>query len=191
MPTDFLAAHRPVLQQTLHDLESQRDVMTQELDQKIAALKQLLGDSVAPSKTTNSEVIALPSPPAPDPLPDSKPKVESVQPKSSKLVMKSASRSKTKQQKRMFDVQQLTPEFKGLDVLNAVQQVLEQSPDQVFDTPSLIKIVYGEFEDDQAEAALRSLRLRFSAAAKKGHWVQVSKDPTRFQALRKDQSAVA
>lgn len=178
MPTDFLAPHRSVLEQVLHDLQSNRDDLirqvTADIDKQIEAVNSLLGISAAPTPVQNGSEIHSPVDPATSkPSPTQAPEKESLAPAPARVTT----------EPRTFDPQHLLEEFKRLELKTAIQKLLEQHPEQTFDTSALVFKLYGEFTGEQKTKANQRIGKTASAGARRGEWRQVSQNPNFYQSL--------
>lgn len=139
---------------------------TAAIDLALQHLNSLLGDE----SISNSH----------DQLPDLEAEVQSEV--STGLVTKS--KGKQGQQKaKPFDGKVVKPEFEGLSPIDAMVQVIQQSPGQSFDAEAVIHAVYGEFDEAELPKAKRSVKITLVLGVKKGLLEKVQDHPPLFKAL--------
>ncbi len=107
-----------------------------------------------------------------------------VQPKASTDQAVTKSKGKRGQQKaKPFDGKVLRPEFEGLSPIDAMVQVIQQSPEQAFDAETVIDAVYDDFDEAELPKAKRSVKITLVLGVKKGLLEKVQDHPPMFKAL--------
>ena len=140
---------------------------TAAIDLALQHLNSLLGDE----SMSNSHGNYLPS--------------EAVmQPEASTSQLVTQPKGKRGQQKaKPFDGKVLKPEFEGLAPIDAMVQVIQQSPGQSFDAETVIRAVYDEFDEAELLKAKRSVKITLVLGVKKGLLEKVQDHPPLFKAL--------
>ena len=141
---------------------------TKAIDLALQQLNSLLGDE----STSNGHESYLPE-------------LEAVvQSKASSDQSVTKSKGKRGQQKtKPFDGKVLKPEFDGLSPIDAMVQVIQQSPEQSFDAEAVIRAVYDEFDEAELPKAKRSVKITLVLGVKKGLLEKVQDHPPLFKAL--------
>ncbi len=148
-------------------IQSAVEQATAAIDLALQHLNSLLGDE----SMSNSHGNSLPSK-----------AVMQSETSTSQLVTKS--KGKQGQQKaKPFDGKVLKPEFEGLAPIDAMVQVIQQSPEQPFDAETVIRAVYDEFDEAELLKAKRSVKITLVLGVKKGLLEKVQDHPPLFKAL--------
>ena len=87
---------------------------------------------------------------------------------------------------KLFDGKVLKPEFEGLAPIDAMVQVIQQSPEQSFDAEAVIRAVYDEVDESELPKAKRSVKITLVLGVKKGLLEKVQDHPPMFKALTGD-----
>jgi hypothetical protein len=82
-----------------------------------------------------------------------------------------------------FNGKVLKPEFAHLSPIEAMVQVINQSPEQTFGAEEIIRAVYDEFDPADLPSAKRSVKITLVGGAKKGLLERVQENPPLFKAL--------
>ena len=107
-----------------------------------------------------------------------------VQSKASTTQSVTKSKGKRGQQKaKQFDGKVIKPEFAGLSPIDAMVQVIQQSPEQAFDAETVIRAVYDDFDEAELPKAKRSVKITLVLGVKKGLLEKVQDHPPLFKAL--------
>ncbi|MCY7321993.1 MAG: hypothetical protein LH660_09410 [Phormidesmis sp. CAN_BIN36] len=97
------------------------------------------------------------------------------------------SKGKRGQQKaKPFDGKVLRPEFEELSPIDAMVQVIQQSPGRSFDAEAVIRAVYDEFDEAELPKAKRSVKITLVLGVKKGLLEKVQDHPPLFKALTEE-----
>ncbi|MGG6267094.1 hypothetical protein ACQ4M3_13085 [Leptolyngbya sp. AN03gr2] len=80
-----------------------------------------------------------------------------------------------------FNAKQLKSNFKGLGVVEAVVQLMQQNSEQVYELDDLITALYEKFDESDLSKARKTLGVTLMHAARKGTIDQVGKKPSRYK----------
>lgn len=171
------------LEQERSRLKSDRDAIIQSaveqataaIDRALQQLDLLLGDE-SENNGSGNYLLDL----------ETQPDLSKAQSKTSTPKGQSSTKSKGKGQQptaNHFNGKVLKAEFAGLTPIEAMVQVINQSPEQTFDAEEVIRTVYDEFDPADLPTAKRSVKITLVGGAKKGWLERVQENPPIFKAL--------
>ncbi|MBD1843517.1 hypothetical protein H6F89_08930 [Cyanobacteria bacterium FACHB-63] len=80
-----------------------------------------------------------------------------------------------------FDATQLKRKFKGMKLIDAILQILQQNSDQIYTIDDLIAELYGNFAEAEMSRARKTLGATLMHATRAGTVERVGDKPSRFK----------
>jgi hypothetical protein len=80
-----------------------------------------------------------------------------------------------------FDATQLKRKFKGMKLIDAIVQILQQNSDQIYEIDDLIAELYGKFDEAEMSRARKTLGATLMHATRAGTVERAGDKPSRFK----------